>query len=153
AVDVGRYTIENKVADRVWNEMQRAIAREGRQLQIQTVDRFLQCDHAEGVLFCLVLVECSRIEIADPKRSELWRLSRIVRNLKVASEVAEDRCKTCLRVEHGRRITEEVALIRPVWVRFVAVVWILEPEIAGEAEARDKVLIIASTTAVFEARA
>ena len=152
AVDVGRYAIENKVADRVRNEMQRAIAGKGRQLQIQPVDRFLQCDHAEGVLFRLVLIERRRIEIADPKCSELWRLPRIVRNLKVASEVAEDRCKTCLRVEHGRRITEEVALIRPVVDRVVAVGRILDAEIAGEAEARDKVLGIASATAVFEAR-
>ena len=59
AVDVGRNAIENKVADRVRNEMQGAVAGEGRQLQVQPVDRFLQCDHAEGVLLRLVLIERS----------------------------------------------------------------------------------------------
>ena len=132
--------------------MQRAIAGEGRQLQIQPVDRFLQRDHAKGVLFRLVLVECRRIEIADSKCGELWHLPRIVRNLKVAGEVAKDRCKTRLRVKHGRRVAEEVALIRPVVDRVVTVGRILDAEIVGEAEACDKVLRVAYATTVFEAR-
>lgn len=59
AVDVGRNAVEHEIADRVRNEMQRAIAGKGRQLQVQPVDRSLHCDHAEGVFLRLVLIEVS----------------------------------------------------------------------------------------------
>ena len=152
AVDVRSNAVEHKIADRVGDEVQRAVAGEGGELEVQPVDGFLQRQHAEGILLGLVLIEHRRVEIADAEGREPRRLARIVRDLESARGVAEDRAHARLRIEHRRGVAEKVALIGAIVDRTIAVGRVFDAEIAGEAAAVEEIFGVAAAPAVFEAR-
>ena len=70
ALDVGRDTVEDEVAERVGHEMEIAVAREVGKLPIDGVAFLLQRDHVIVVLLELPFIEQRRIEGLHAERRE-----------------------------------------------------------------------------------
>ncbi len=156
AIDVGGDTVEGEVAGVIRHEMQRAVAGEIRQLQVEALNRLLVGQHAELAVLGLPLVEVRRVEgvgdevVAAAGRAR--RLARIVRDLVGAGRGAADEDQARGRIDDGGEIDEALALIGVVVDRAAAGRRVLDAEIAAEVAAGDEILRLANGAAVFEAR-
>ena len=137
--------------------MQRAVLRDGRDLEIEIRPGMQIRDRAELGALGLVLIELCRIEgrnrnPVDRADAAERRLAGIVWDLKMRVELAEHRADLVVRVDDLFEIGEAVALLRAVMDLVVFRRNAVDAMVALQIVARDKIVAAVDRAAVFRAR-